>query len=71
MTVKLVLAVPPPGAGVVTLIDATVATATSACGTVASSCVGELDVITSAVVFQETVVLALNPVPVMVSVKSD
>jgi hypothetical protein len=62
--------VPPPGAGVCTVTEAVPAEVRSDAGTCAVNEVLETYVVASAVPFQATSELEMNPVPVAVSVKA-
>src|SRR5207248_9676471 len=62
--------VPPPGAGLTTVIDAVPAVATRDAGTVAVSCVEETKVVARGAPFQFTVEVETNLVPFTVKVKS-
>jgi len=61
--------VPPPGPGFTTVIDAVLAVATSAAGTVAVSCVDETNAVASDVAFHFTVDVETKFVPFTVKVK--
>jgi hypothetical protein len=60
--------VPPPGAGLTTVIDAVPAVATREAGTVAVNCVAEINVVVSEVPFQSTVEVETKFVPLTVKV---
>src|SRR5207237_739516 len=63
------LEVPPPGAGVNVVTCAVPATARSAAGMAAVSCVADTNVVARSAPFQRTTELATKPLPLAVSVK--
>ena len=63
--------VPPPGAGLTTVIDAVPAVATRDAGTVAVSCVEETNVVASVVAFHFTVEVETKFVPFTVMVNDE